>query len=379
MKNYDSLARYMDETVRGAHHVPGCDLMVYRDHELLYRYITGTADYDGRVPLTENNLYYMYSCTKPVTVTAGMRLVEEGKLSLDAPAADYLPALGNVFLEENGVRRAPKKPVTVRHLFTMSAGFDYAGGGEAQAELIRRTNGTADTRQIVETYVTRPLCFEPGWRFQYSMCHDVLAAVIEIASGMRFSDYLASILFTPVGMKDSTFHPTEADSARLAAQYTNAGNGNVAPASMKNGFRVTENYESGGAGLITSTADYAKFADAMACEGRAANGYRLLWPETVELLRTEQLSRFAGDTSFGCAAGPGYGYGLGVRTRVNQNEGQRSPIGEFGWDGAAGAYVMMDAKNHLSITFTMHVLGWPGVIGSDHAVLRDMVYDILGL
>ena len=85
------------------------------------------------------------------------------------------------------------------------------------------------------------------------------------------------------------------------------------------------------------------------------------------------------DGTFSCAAGPGYGYGLGVRTRLNQNEGQRSPIGEFGWDGAAGSYVMCDDTNHLSIFFAMHVLAWPSCIGSDHAVIRDMIYNALGL
>ena len=379
MKSFDSLACYMDETICEKFHIPGCDLIIYRDHEMLFRHITGWSNYERTAPLSENNLYYVYSCTKPVTVTAGMRLVEEGKLDLDAPVKDYLPVFGNAFLETDGIRRAPKNTMTVRHLFTMTAGFDYNGGGKAQSELKRQTNGTASTREIVETFVTRPLCFEPGWRFNYSMCHDILAAVIEVASGKRFSDYLNEIMFLPLGMKDSTFHPTDADRSRLAAQYTNDGNGSVVSAGMNNGFRITENYESGGAGLITSASDYAKFADTMACEGTATDGYRLLNPETVELLRTEQLSHFAGDTTFGCAAGPGYGYGLGVRTRIDQNKGQRSPIGEFGWDGAAGSYVMMDTKNRLSITFTMHVLGWPSLIGSAHEVLRDMTYDLLGL
>ena len=381
MKNYDfsSIAAYMADVVCAQHGVPGCDMLIRREHETLYRHLCGYSSREDKTPLTENHLYYMYSCTKPLTVTAGMRLYEEGKLDLDAQVGNYLPAFRDVFLMKDGKKTVPVHPLTVRNLFTMTGGFDYAMHNEFTDAVIRE-NPHAGTVELVNAFARRPLCFEPGDHFQYSVCHDILAAVIETVSGMPFAEYLDEIMFTPLGMKDSTFNDTEDVKARLAGQYSCDGRTHeIKYAGPNNGFRLTDRYESGGAGLITTVADYAKFADTMACEGRTADGYRLLKPETVALLHTEQLHTFVMNNTFSCAAGPGYGYGLGVRTRINQDEGQRSPIGEFGWDGAAGAYVMMDPVNHLSITFGMHVLNWPACIGPDHAVMRDMIYDILEL
>ena len=378
MNRFQSIAAYMEDVVCKKHNVPGCDILIYRDHELLYRHICGYSDREEQIPLSENHMYYMYSCTKVLTVSAAMHLWEEGKLDLNAPVSDYLPAFAHVKQDIDGTLTAPPKPLLVRHLFTMSGGFDYNFRTDAVKAVID-ADPHAATGAIVDAYAKKPLLFTPGARFQYSICHDILAAVIEIASGMRFSAYLKAVIFDPIGMHDSTFDDTPAVMARLAGQYASDSKGNVTRTGQGNTFRLTDNYESGGAGLICTASDYALFADTMACGGTAANRYRFLKPETIRLLHTDQLPTYTMDGTFSCAAGPGYGYGLGVRTRLDQNEGQRSPIGEFGWDGAAGSYVMCDDTNHLSIFFAMHVLSWPSCIGSDHAVIRDMVYDALGL
>ena len=146
----------------------------------------------------------------------------------------------------------------------------------------------------------------------------------------------------------------------------------------KSEFNLTENYESGGAGLYSTVEDYSLFADAMACGGRGITGKQILQPETIDLMRTDQLGSYVMDTRFGCAAGPGYGYGLGVRTLIDESASRSTP-GEFGWDGAAGSYVMIDPEYALSIFFAMHVRAWPTLIGCGHAPIRDMTYDILGL
>lgn len=377
MYDFENVAEYMKAAVCGKMGVPGCDIIVTRGHKRLYRHIEGFSDLERRVPLTESNLYYMYSCTKPVTVTAAMRLVEEGKLRLDDPVSLYMPEFAELYLMRDGERVKAKNVLTVRHLFTMTGGFDYNMLNEYAKEVIESSGGKAGTVEICRTHALRPLLFEPGERFQYSVCHDILAAVVELASGMKFSEYLGKIMFEPLGMTDSTFYETDDVKARIAAQYFSDG-GRVKRHADTNGFHIAPNYESGGAGLIMSADDYAVFADTMAMRGQSANGYRLLRPETVDLMKTEQLSSFTVDKSFSCAAGPGYGYGLGVRTRIS-HEGGKSPLGEFGWDGAAGSYVMMDAENGLSIFFAMHVLNWPSCIGSAHAVMRDMIYDGLRL
>jgi len=259
----------------------------------------------------------------------------------------------------------------------MTGGFDYAVDAGTLRKIIEEKNGLATTLDIVKTYAEKALKFEPGERFEYSLCHDILAAVIEVVSGKRFAEYLNEIIFSPLKMTDSTFKETEEIKNRIVDQYK-CTDGKVNHVEKSNCFYFTPEYESGGAGLITSVDDYIKFADTMACEGISKDGYRLLKPETIKLLRSEQLSAFAVNPSFSCCAGPGYGYGLGVRTRIS-HEGGKSPLGEFGWDGAAGCYVMMDCVNHLSIFFAMQVLDWPWCIGSGHAIMRDLVYDALDL
>ena len=165
----------------------------------------------------------------------------------------------------------------------------------------------------------------------------------------------------------------------LVALYVNQEEAGVVPRNTTLEYRLSNNYESGGAGLYSTLEEYSLFADAMSCGGVGLTGKRILRAETIDEMRKEQLSAFTVDTEFSCAAGAGYGYGLGVRTLIDKSLGQRSALGEFGWDGAAGSYIMMDPQNELSITFTMHVKKWPTLIGHAHSHIRDMTYDILGI
>ena len=373
---FAKIVEYMESDILKRMRVPCCDLIVMRDHQQLFRHTCGLRSVTENIPLDKNALFYLYSCTKPITVTAALRLVEEGKLSLDAPVSDYLPAYHTLFVLENGILRPARKPLTIRHLFTMTGGFDYRMR-PPETKALLDADPLAGTLDVVNIFAAKPLCFEPGTRFQYSICHDILAAVVETVAGKRFSSYLHEILFDPLGMMDITFSPTDGERCKLVEQF-DYRNGAVQLTKQTNTFQVTPQYESGGAGLISSLADYAKFADVLACGGTAANGYRFLAPETIALLRTEQLRSFAIDSSFSCVAGPGYGYGLGVRTRISP-EGGRSPVGEFGWDGAGGCYLLVDNTHRLSIVFGMQVLDWPDCIGNAHSVIRDMVYDILGI
>ncbi|NLE13019.1 MAG: beta-lactamase family protein [Clostridiales bacterium] len=378
MSSFKDIGKYMEEIVCGEHGVPGCDILVKRSHETLYRYTCGYSDRENKIPLSPEQLYFIYSNTKPVTATAGMRLVEEGILKLDDPLMKYMPEFADAYIMKDGERTKISRPILIKHLFTMTAGYDYGLRSPVINELLKNSGGNAGTVEINAAHASRPMAAEPGERFIYSVCHDILAAVIEIAAGMRFSEYLKKIMFEPLGMENSTFSGTPDVLARVSEQYASDKDGNITRVEKVISHVLTPNYESGGAGLISSVEDYSKFADTMSCGGRSAEGYRLLKPETIKLMTAEQLSKVANDTGFSCAAGPGYGYGLGVRTRVT-HEGGRSPLGEFGWDGAAGAYVMMETTNAISITFGMHVLNWPSCIGSDHRVMRDIVYDTLGL
>lgn len=377
--DFTPVTDYIENVLRKEKGVPCCDVLIRRGHETLLRYFSGVSDYEGNTPVRGDEVYYMYSCTKPITCTAAMQLVEQGKLLLDAPVSDYLPAYKNTFLMKNGTAVPTETVMTVRHLFTMSAGLDYDRDTEPLRRLVRENPG-AGTVEVVSAFPQSPLRFEPGERFLYSLCHDVLAAVVEVVSGLRFSEYLKKNIFAPLGMTRTGFFLPKEEEPHLAAQY--ACPTRLAPCVPHTGnsdFRLTENYESGGAGLYSCVEDYSRFADALANGGVGITGAQILKQETIDLMRTEQLSGYAMHNEFSCAAGPGYGYGLGVRTLIDKSQGQRSSLGEFGWDGAAGSYVMIDPAEKLSIFFAMHVRGWPNLIGCGHAPIRDLTYEVLGL
>lgn len=375
MNGFDKIGEYMSNVLMKEKHVPGCEVVVYRDHKKLYGYRCGYSDYEMKKQIDGSELYFMYSCTKPITAAAGVRLIEDGKLNPDAPVADYIPEYANAYVTDGDEKINVGKKLTVRNLFTMTAGLNYNLNRPQVNDLLKKGSGFATTRNITASLVQDPLDFIPGDRFQYSLCHDVLAAVIEAAAEKRFSDYLADTIFTPLGMENASFHPSQDVRSRIAAQFASDSQGNVTAVQPTNIFDISSEYDSGGAGIICGVSDYIKFADTLACGGTSPEGYRFLKPESVKMLHTNQLDAHSGRT-FGCAAGPGYGYGMGVRTRIS-TENTLTPLGEFGWDGAAGSYVMMDDTNKLSIFFAMQVLNWPSCIGIGHAPIREYAYKAL--
>ena len=241
-------------------------------------------------------------------------------------------------------------------------------------EVIDRLGSAATTRQLVDAKAKDPLSFEPGTDFLYSLSHDVLAAVIEVVSGMRFSEYLKENIFGPLGLGTIGFLPTAEIDRRMAEQYVfdDALKKPVVSDHVENNYRLTPNYESGGAGLISDVSDYIAFADALACGG-VANGAHILSPEMIQLWSANQLCP-QGRKSFDEWHRLGYSYALGVRTRVDTAIGGRGQIGEFGWDGAAGAWAMIDPVNHLSAFFAMHVRNFGYCYDVIHPTIRDLIY-----
>lgn len=355
--------------------VPGCAISIRRDHEEIYRYVCGVKERRSHDHMTGGEKFYLFSCTKPITMTAAMQLIERGALSLDTKVSDIFPEFADVKVNENGTLVPVHEPITVKHLMTMSAGLDYDLHGAIKDAGFDAN--TVTTRELATAAAKRPLDFHPGDRFQYSMCHDVMGAIIEEVSGMRFGEYLKKNIFEPLGMKNTGFD-RKVDG--LAGQYFyNAKTGAFEDVGDQNPYNFNDLFESGGAGLISTLDDYALFADALACGGVGKTGARIISEESINAMRENQIGSFVRDPSFSCAAGPGYGYGLGVRTLVDKSKGQRSPLGEFGWDGADGAFLIVDPVNHLSFAFVQHIRGWPALMGEFYAPIRDEVYDVLGL
>lgn len=376
--DFSVVDRLLDELVKQG--MPGGALSVRHNHREVYRRAVGVSCRETGQPMTGSEAVYLFSCTKPITVTAGMQLAERGLLSLDDPVAAYLPEFAAVQVRENGNLVPPRTPLLVRHLFTMSGGLDYDMEAAPLRDLLARRGVAVTTREFAAAVAKKPLLFHPGERFQYSLSHDVLGAVIEQAAGVPFGEWLAREIFEPLGMAHTGFafaHPTR---PAPAAQYECLqDSGDVVPIGWEHPYRLGNRFESGGAGLISTLDDYALFADALACGGVGATGHRLLSAESIDRLRENQLGGFVKSTDFSCAAGPGYGYGLGVRTLIDKSNGQRSPLGEFGWDGADGAFLIVDPVNRLSLSFVQHVRNWPRLLGTFYAPIRDAVYDSLGL
>lgn len=362
MDHFSKTEQYLDTLLSMG--VPGCQVHVKKGHQTLLRIRRGEGTFHSR--------YFLYSCSKVMTVTGMMRLIERGKAHLDDKVSHYIPAFRDAFIEKNGIPCPPDREMTLHHLFTMTAGLDYDLAAPAIREAAEKSGTTFD---IVSAFPKKALSFSPGDKYQYSLCHDVLGAVIERVADMPFGEYMQKEVFGPLGMTATSFTPD----GPMAPQYNfDEQERKVVPHPLTCAYRLSPIYHSGGAGIISSLDDISRFAAALTM-GKGEDGYPLLKDESIRLLSTEQLSQVALDPTFGCATGPGYGYGLGVRILLDKSLGQRSPIGEFGWDGAAGSFILCDRKNDLSIAFTMHMLGWYFMRDMFHAPLRDGVYQDLSL
>lgn len=367
----EDLAKFIESK-----NIPSADLIIYHNHKEIYRYTCGTKDSAKTIPLKGDELYYLYSASKPITCTAAMQLVEKCIIGIDDPVYKYIPEYKDLTYNDNGVIKPCKNTMTIRHLFAMRGGLDYNLSRPATAELLRK-NPSAGTLDVVKTFAKDPLSFEPGTKYQYSLCHDVLAAVVEVASGMKFGDYLKKNIFEPLGMNNTYFRITDDMIPRFAAQYRYDGS-NYIEIPIKCAYTLSDNYESGGAGLASCIGDYIKFADTMANGGISANGVRILRPETVDLMRVNQNEV---SLTLPGPVRPGLGYGFGMRVMLDKKlANSNAPCEfEFGWDGAAGTFVTMDAHHKLAAVYTQHVLGHGWIYTDVHPVIRDTMYKIAGL
>lgn len=270
--------------------------------------------------------------------------------------------------------------MTIRHLLSMQSGLNYNLDAPSIVEVLKDTDGLAATRQIIKALAKEPLDFEPGTHFQYSLSHDVLGAVIEEVSGQKLGSYLDEHIFRPLGMKNTGFELTAERKENMADQFEfHMDTMTSVPMSRENNYVLSGKYESGGAGLISTLDDYILFSNAMCNGGTGIDGYKLLSTGSIDLMRTNQLHA-ASQKDFELFGKIGYGYGLGVRTLIEKEKsGVRSPLGEFGWDGAAGAYALIDVENHLVVFYLQHVRNCGYVYEVIHPKIRDLTYEMLGL
>lgn len=333
--------------------VPGFDLAIYKDGECILRHINGYSDVENGVKMKGNERYNIYSCSKVITCAAALQLWEKGMFSLEDKLSDYMPEFREMTIKtDNGIQKA-KKPILIKHLFEMTAGFSYNCHSEHLEKAREETNGKCPTREVMKYLAKEPLLFEPGDRWEYSLCHDVLAALVEVVSGEKFETFVKKNIFDPLGMNDSTFLLPDEEIETITPQYRFENGKIVNVGKPIFNYKIGTEYASGGAGAISTVDDYMKFLEGL-------RTYKILKPETVKLMSSDRLTDEQKNAYWPKNS---HGYGLGVRCP----NGDEKYI-DFGWGGAAGAYLAIDMENAISVYFGIHLLSSP-VQGS-----RSMLY-----
>ena len=353
---FKSMVEFLDKRMETG--AKGYDVIVYKSGREVFRHKNGYADYEKKTPIEGNELYYLYSCSKPITCTAALQLFEKGLFSLEDKLSDYMPEFSEMFIEDKNGRRKAENPILIRHLFEMTAGLDYELQSPEFLECSKNTNGKCPTREAMKYLARRPIAFEPGTRWRYSLCHDVLAALVEIISGERFSDYVKKNIFDPMGMHRSTYRLTEDIREKVAPIYI-YDEKEKKPVLLGIGisdFVIGSEYESGGAGCVSCAEDYVRFLEGV-------RTYKLLKKETVDLIRADHIAAYGiDDTPYWKR--DTHGYSLGMRCSKGI-EG----YADFGWDGAAGAFMAIDIENEITVFYVQHLRSDPNNPN------RHLVYD----
>ncbi len=386
--DWSNLVQFMDRLC--SWRIPGNAIVVYHHGKEVFRYCSGYNSVEEKTPMTEDLLLNIYSCSKVTTVTAALQLYEKGYFLLSDPLYEYIPEYRHMMVEDGrGNIVNAKNPITIQNLFTMTAGFGYFTECESFKEARRITDGHMDTVQVFRCFAKEPLHFEPGTHWNYSLCHDALAALVEVISGERFSDYVKKHIFEPLDI-EGYYHLPENMLDRVASQYRYALSDEaemdkaqqkklmqegVLESVPKIRVRNGDRYDSGGGGVITTVQDYVKLANALSMGGLGATGEWILSPATVRLMQRNQLTPEQ-KKDFTWPQLLGYGYGLGVRTVTDKAlAGFPGKNTEFGWGGAAGATILSDTDEELGYFYAHHMLNPQEAYYQPR--LRNVVYSCL--
>jgi CubicO group peptidase (beta-lactamase class C family) len=367
----DRLAR-IDRVLReyvDSGRVAGAVVMVLRRGQVAYVDAVGMADREAGRAMRPDALFRLASMSKPVTSVAVLMLVEEGRIALNDPVSRWIPGYAGAKVatrsDTGRVLTPVKRAITIRDLLTHSAGISYGTDSLVQADYRAQGFGPAagygwyfaDKNEgscaSIDRLAPLPTVAQPGERFVYGYATDILGCVVERASGIPFAEFLERRLFAPLGMKETRFFVEPRDSLRFAAVYTVAPDGSLARADT--GARGQGHYlqgprqnTAGGAGLVGTARDYARFAQ-MLLNGGTLEGRRILSPRTVRLLTTDQL-------------GPIYtvdkrGFGLGVEVHDDPSgSGQYGSPGMYGWQGAYSTAFWVDPKEETLGVLMVQVL-----------------------
>jgi len=346
--------------------MPGIIAVAGTDKETVYEGAFGTREIGKDAPMTVDTVVWIASMTKAITATAAMQLVEKGKLTLDRPASQVVPAIGRAQVLDgwDGDKprlRAPKRPITLRHLLTHTAGYAYEIWSADIAKYQEATN-TPGITTCTNAALTTPLLFDPGDRWEYGINIDWAGKMVEAASGHTLDRYFEDNIFRPLGMTDTSFRVSPSQRTRLSAVHQRDEKGVLAPIE----FALPENPEflMGGGGLYGTARDYLAFTR-MILNGGTGNGAQVLSRETVEQMAQNHIGAvevtplktvmppLSNDAEF--FPGMSKKWGLSFLINTQAAPAGRS-AGSLAWGGLANTYFWIDRARRVSGVFLSQLL-----------------------
>ena len=359
---------------------PGAVSVVARNGKIVHFEAHGYLDAAKTKPMQKDSLFRLASMTKPIVTTAAMMLVEQGKLKLNDPIAMWLPELKDLKVETSSGDVPLNRPVWVQDIMRHTAGFVY--GGSAKSPRIKKLyeDLNIESRELditsedmLKNLGQIPLANQPGTTWEYSIAVDVLGLLLERVEKKPLDAIVKTLLLDPLGMKDTSWWVEPSQQTRMAEAYDS----DALKANMLKGYRQDSNplgksYFKGGAGMVSTAADYLRYAQMMV-NGGELDGTRYLSRKTVELMLSNHTVGMAGNPIG--STGPGYGFGLGFGVRLDEGMGWTpGSKGDAMWAGAWGTSFWIDPKEKLVGIFMAQ---GPSTRVQTRMLYKDLVYGAL--
>ncbi len=363
--------------------IAGVSALIFEQGQEVYFNAFGFADKEAQQPMDRNTIVQIYSMTKPITGTALMTLYEDGKFKLDEPISKYIPEFSNMTVykgvDESGkVLTEPlNREITIRDITRHTAGFPNRPDIPGLSKLLEKAdamNRENTLTEMAEKMGEIPLWFQPGTQWEYGPSVDVQALLVERISGIPYGEYVRKQVLDPLSMMETRyFIPTE-DRDRFAKLYLRKGEGELVRDSVTYS-NYTEHWPltRGGSGLTSTLDNYMRFAQMLVNNG-SLDSIRILKPETVKLMATNQLADSITERSWLPTKGQvGFGIDFAVRVAPPANaEENHGVVGEFYWDGAASTLFWVDPVNELTAVMFVQLFPYDQI--GLHKQFRDAVY-----
>jgi CubicO group peptidase (beta-lactamase class C family) len=314
----------------------------------------GYSDLESKTPMQADTILRIYSMSKVIASVAAMQLFEDGRFGLDDPVSRYIPELKNLKVCMGGTVEAPlladaQKTMTIRHLFTHTAGFGYEFSLKDPLRQIYQKSelfGASTLKDFIQRLARIPLAHEPGTAYTYGVSVDVLGYLVEVVSGMPFETYLKDKILGPLQMTDTGFQVAPEKRGRLAKLYEMTPQGKLQPVAspMLTSVDAGKVFPSGGGGMFSTAVDYLRLAQ-MLLNGGSLDGKVILGRKTVEMMTSNHLTFLPEPT---IDSGKSEGFGLGGSVRLDLGRGSSlGSVGQFGWNGAATTTFRIDPQEKI--------------------------------